>query len=45
MGLKIAHCQMPIADWPVTEQTNWQLEIDNWQWTRPTRYRGVVLML
>jgi hypothetical protein len=34
---------MPIADWPVAEQTNWQLEIDNWQWTRPTRYRGVVL--
>src|SRR5882762_6409234 len=34
---------MPIADWPVAKQTNWQSEIDNLQWTRPTRYRVVVL--
>jgi hypothetical protein len=43
VGFKIANCQMPIADWPVAEQTNWQSEIDNWQCTRPTRYREVVL--
>jgi hypothetical protein len=32
----IANCQMPIADWLDAEPINWQS-------TRPTRYRVVVL--